>query len=234
MNTFLIFMCVVFFNKIFSADDGDFQYVSIDEAQAPSEQQFKATYGVLIGEDLESKSHASLLQQLHFLCEKPIDISCIHTISILLQGIGEHYVTQTEQQQIALHFLNRKKVDSDEYFLTEKQRQQLAAVIMKRLISPSVHISRKILNAMLILETEILLKNKDEYIFKTQNEGEKTAIILNCQPRLVSKEDLAQMVGSLMEYIFIEPLTKSERYARYMYCHMYRYTGIHFGPHQEK
>ncbi len=43
-------MCVVFFNKIFSSDDGDFQYVSIDEAQAPSEQQFKAAYGVLIGE----------------------------------------------------------------------------------------------------------------------------------------------------------------------------------------
>lgn len=223
-------MSVVFFNKIFSADDGDFQYVSIDEAQAPSEQQFKAAYGVLIGENLESKSHASLLQQLHFSREKPIDISCIHTISILLQGIGEHYVTQTEQQQIALCFLNRKKEASDEYFLTEEQRRLIAAFIMRRLKDTSAHISEKILEAMLILETEIIRKPKGEYIFSLDG----CAFSKNCKPYLISKSDFAWIAESLMKYIFKEPLTESERYARYMYCHMYRYTGIHFGPHQEK
>ncbi len=228
MNILLCIISVVFF-KVFAMDQESNGWIHIDEEiQPPAEQEFKMGYQRFTAENPGPQLNQKFSKLLHDSRVKIISSHLQGVIPILLKGLGESYATSQEQQVIAMYFLNRKKEGEEAYYLKDEQRRQIAAVIMRRLQNPSIHMSQKILEAMLILDTEALRKKKGEYVFKTEDDEKGTAISLNCCPHLLSYDDFNEIAGSLVAYIFKEPLTESERYARYMQCSMWRYTGIYF------
>ncbi|MBP9829001.1 MAG: hypothetical protein KBD04_03085 [Proteobacteria bacterium] len=222
---FLLGIILITSLKIFPMEPDDSAWVCIDEElQSPSEQEFKAAYQRFTSENPGHQPNQKFLKLLQDSRTKTISPQLHDTIPTLLKGFRESYTTWQERQVIALYFLNRKKEEKNEYYLSEEERRHIAAIIMRHLKNPSVHISQKTLEVMLLLDTEALLKEKDEYVFKVNG----FEISLNCTPKLVTRADFDTVAGHVMAYIFREPLTDSERYARYMHCGMWQYTGIHF------
>lgn len=217
----------IIFCKLIASDEMDFHLVDIEDT-IPTEQEFKRTYETFIGENPKSQPVKNLSQLLKLCSSTSLNSASKECVPILLKGLHQPYATWQEKQSIAMYFLSRKKEGEGEYYLTEEQRRQIAAIIMAYLLNPTTHISKKILEAMMIFDTEALRKKEGEYIFKTEKEEARTAIILNCNPQLVTFKEFDTMAGSLMDYVFDKTCTESERYARYVHCEMWKYTGFHF------
>lgn len=224
---FILTIFIAIFLKIFASEDVDgFCLINVEDASSLSEE-FTQSFEQFVVENPKLQSIQTPFQLMHYCSTCPLNLSDSKTVSTFIKAIGEPYVTHQEQQTIAMYFLNRKR-DANDYYLTQEQRRKIASVIMRYFLDASIPTSQKLLEALMLFNSEAFYKPEGEYIFRL----DEHAFVLNCRPQLVKMRDFDHLAETIMNYIFKEPDNEFERYARYKYCEMWHYTGIHFDEPQ--